>query len=97
MLIVDFLTEKKLPMWTALIVLFSDSYWQYLGGEVWRGGSRKKGYPPKGGLLPKCAVIFPAPAAFADGGCKTPTPLRQNSFPALWGWISVSAWLSARP
>jgi len=39
MLIVDFLAEKKPPIWTALIVLFSDSYWQYLGGEVWRGGS----------------------------------------------------------
>ena len=57
--------------------------------EAERRPLKKICYPPKGGLLPKCAVIFPAPAAFADGGYKTPTPLRQNPFPALWGWISV--------
>ena len=41
MLIVDFLAEKNRPCGQPLIILFSDSYWQYLGGEVWRGGKRK--------------------------------------------------------
>ena len=64
MLIVDFLAEKKPPMWTALIVLFSDSYWQYLGGEVWRGGSQKIFLFPKGQTFPSVSnpktPIFPA-------------------------------------
>jgi hypothetical protein len=38
-LIVDFWQKKSRPCGQPLIVLFSDSYWQYLGGEVWRGGS----------------------------------------------------------
>ncbi len=57
--------------------------------EAERRPFKKIFYPPKGGLLSKCVVIFPAPAAFAGVGYKTPTPLRQNPFPALWGWISV--------
>ena len=79
-LIVDFLAEKKPPMWTALIFLFSDSYWQYLGGEVWRGGSRKKFAVPKRAdfsLGVPCQNSYFAcstsrePCSAASGGYKT--------------------------
>ena len=62
MLIVDFLAEKKPPMWTALIVLFSDSYWQYIGGEVWRGGSLKKfAVPQRADFSPSVRLSFLPP------------------------------------
>ncbi len=63
MLIVDFLAEKKPPMWTALIILFSDSYWQYLGERCGGGGKRKNLLSPKGRTSPQVCVIFPAPGA----------------------------------
>ena len=56
-------------------ILFSDSLGSNLGGEVWRGGNRKNGYPPQTGIpRPWCAAISLGFAVVAGVGCKTPTP-----------------------
>lgn len=34
-------------------------------------------------------LTFREPCSAANGGCKTPMPLPQNRFPALWVQISV--------